>query len=144
MLKSNSDGCSRNRGSGGFGGLLRDERGAWICGYYGRLESCTNLEAELWAVYKGLAIIIQKAFNEVIVKMDAEKVVKLLEEGHGENHPFRGLVEDARIIFNSCQCTAQHVLREGNLCADALAKFEAEQPEGIPDINDPQLKLGNC
>ncbi|KAL7228972.1 hypothetical protein ACSBR2_007631 [Camellia fascicularis] len=71
---------------GGFGGLLRDETRAWIYGFYGKLETCTSLEAELWAVYKGLTIILQKGFHKVIIETDAIEVVKLLEEGPGEHH----------------------------------------------------------
>lgn len=57
-LKMNIDGCYRIAKPGGFGGLIRDEKGAWICGFYGRLENCTSLETELWAMYKGLTIIL--------------------------------------------------------------------------------------
>ncbi|CAL5397166.1 unnamed protein product [Camellia sinensis] len=79
-----------SRGPNGFGGLIRDEKGAWICGYYGRMESCISLEAELWAVYKGLTIILQKGFNNMTVETDAQEVMKLLVEGLGEKHPYKG------------------------------------------------------
>ncbi|CAL5332699.1 unnamed protein product [Camellia sinensis] len=140
-LKLNTDGCYRMARPGGFGGLLRDETGAWICGFYGKLENCTSLEAELWAVYKGLTIILQKGFHKVIIETDATEVVKLLEEGPGEHHLLRGLVADARIIFTGCQCTVQHIYREGNLCADAMAKLGAEQPEDILVVNDPPAEI---
>ncbi|CAL5436955.1 unnamed protein product [Camellia sinensis] len=140
-LKLNTDGSKWSRGPNGFGGLIQYERGAWICGYYGRMESCTSLETELWAVYKGLTIVLQKGFTNVIVETDAQEVVKLLVEGPAEKHPYRGLVEDARIIFNGCQCTAQHVYREGNLCADALAKLGAEQPEDILVVHEPPAEI---
>ncbi|KAL6966697.1 hypothetical protein U1Q18_032487 [Sarracenia purpurea var. burkii] len=44
-------------GQGGFGGLFRDETGAWVCGYYGRIENCTPIEAEMWTVHKTIAIL---------------------------------------------------------------------------------------
>ncbi|KAL7222903.1 hypothetical protein ACSBR1_024565 [Camellia fascicularis] len=57
-LKLNTDdGCYKITRLGGFGGLIKDENGAWICGFYGRPENCTSLEVELWAVYKGLTVI---------------------------------------------------------------------------------------
>ncbi|XP_028097010.1 uncharacterized protein LOC114296880 [Camellia sinensis] len=37
QLKLNIDGSRKSGGNGGFGGLIRNERGAWVCGYYGRL-----------------------------------------------------------------------------------------------------------
>ncbi|KAL7234481.1 hypothetical protein ACSBR1_017981 [Camellia fascicularis] len=99
-IKLNSDGCLQERsGIGGFKGLFRNEKGAWISGYYGRLEKSTSLKAELWAVYKGLTILLQREFTKVIVETDAEQVVQLLKKGPGDNFPFRELVEDARIIL---------------------------------------------
>ncbi|XP_028052246.1 uncharacterized protein LOC114256764 [Camellia sinensis] len=106
-----------------------------------RIDSCTSLETELWEVYKGLTIILQKGFNNVIVGTDAQEVVKLLEEGLGDKHPYKGLTEDAMIIFNGCQCTAQLVYREGNLCMDALAKLGAAQLEDILVVNDPPAEI---
>ncbi|KAL7213242.1 hypothetical protein ACSBR2_015867 [Camellia fascicularis] len=58
-LKLNTDGCYRMARPGGFRGLIRGETGEWICGFYGKLATCTSLKAELWAIYKGLTIIIQ-------------------------------------------------------------------------------------
>ncbi|XP_028096164.1 uncharacterized protein LOC114296042 [Camellia sinensis] len=35
-LKMNTDGSSKgDPGNGGFGGLIRDEKGIWLCGYFG-------------------------------------------------------------------------------------------------------------
>ncbi|KAL7167322.1 hypothetical protein ACSBR2_037900 [Camellia fascicularis] len=54
-LKLNTDGCSKSDpGQSGYGGLLRDEAGSWIGGYYGYLGNCTSLEAKLWRLYRGL------------------------------------------------------------------------------------------
>ncbi|CAL5412022.1 unnamed protein product [Camellia sinensis] len=50
-------------------------------------------------------------------------------------------VRDAKIIFNGCQCTAQHAYRKGNLCADALAKLGTAQPEDILVVNDPSAEI---
>ncbi|CAL5417122.1 unnamed protein product [Camellia sinensis] len=142
VIKLNVDGCTgTGTGPGGFGGLFRDEQGTWISGYYGRLETCTSLEAELWAVYKGLTIILQRGLTNVIVETDAEQVVKMLTESSGDNFPFRGLVEDARIIMQGCACEIKYILREGNTCADALVKFGAEQPEDLLVVNEPPMEI---
>ncbi|KAL7182936.1 hypothetical protein ACSBR1_041590 [Camellia fascicularis] len=67
----------------------------------------------------------------------------LLQRPH--HHPSKrfpqGLVEDARIIFNDYQCTVQHTYRDGNLCADAMAKLGADQPEDILVVNDPPVEI---
>ncbi|KAL7193685.1 hypothetical protein ACSBR2_025324 [Camellia fascicularis] len=72
---------------------------------YERLENCTSLEVELWAVYKGLTILLQRGMDKVIVETNAEHV-QLLEEGPSEKFPFNGLVEDARIILRDVNVTS--------------------------------------
>ncbi|XP_028070017.1 uncharacterized protein LOC114272492 [Camellia sinensis] len=112
-----------------------------ICGYYGKPEICTRLEAELWAVYKGLTIILQRGFNQVIIEMDAEQVVQLLSKDIGERCPFRGIVEDARITMRGCDCTIQHIRRDANICADAMAKLGEYQPAELLIVQDPPAEL---
>lgn len=57
-LKLNTDGRSRgNPGKAGFGGVIRDDRGFWILGFYGRSKDCTNLEAKLWGIFRGLELV---------------------------------------------------------------------------------------
>ncbi|KAF5934299.1 hypothetical protein HYC85_030470 [Camellia sinensis] len=140
-LKLNTDGSRKTGGAGGFGGLIRDEQGAWVCGYYGRLQPGTSLEAELWALYKGLTVILQKGMNNVIVESDAMQVVQLMNEETKDNCPFKNLVEDSKILLRGYQCTVQHVWKAGNLCADALAKFGAQQPEDMLVVNEPPAEI---
>ncbi|KAL7256446.1 hypothetical protein ACSBR1_010384 [Camellia fascicularis] len=58
--------------------------------------------------------------------------------------PFKNLVEDAKILLRGCNCTVQHVWKEGNLCADALAKLGATQPEDMLDVNEPPTRSKVC
>ncbi|CAL5415798.1 unnamed protein product [Camellia sinensis] len=140
-LKLNTDGSKKIGGDGGFGGLIRDEHGAWVCGYYERLQPGTSLEAELWALYKGLTVILQKGMDNVTIELDTMQVVQLMNEETRDNCPFKNLVEDSKILFRGCQCTVQHVWKEGNLCADALAKFGAQQPEDMLVVNKPPAEI---
>ncbi|CAL5347704.1 unnamed protein product [Camellia sinensis] len=61
----------------------------------------------------------------------------MLEEGPGVNFPFRGLIEDSTFTLRRCECTVQHTMEEGNLCADAMAKLGAEQPVDLLVVNEP-------
>ncbi|KAL7234885.1 hypothetical protein ACSBR1_018369 [Camellia fascicularis] len=63
-IKLNTDGCRKLGGDGGFGGLFRDEAGTWLCGYYGRIPHGTSLENELWAIYKGLTVLLQRRWKK--------------------------------------------------------------------------------
>ncbi|GMP67668.1 hypothetical protein CsSME_00027579 [Camellia sinensis var. sinensis] len=119
--------------------VMKGELG--FVGIMGGWTAVPALKLNCGGVYKGLTIILQKGFNNVIVETDAQEVVKLPKEGPGDKHPYRGLVEDARVIFNGYQCTAQHVYREGNLCADALAKLGAAQLEDILVVYDPPAEI---
>ncbi|GMP68316.1 hypothetical protein CsSME_00027964 [Camellia sinensis var. sinensis] len=142
-LKMNIDGCRRAGGEGSFGGLLRDKRGVWVCGFYGKMQMGTSLEVELWALYKGLTVILQQGINNVTIETNAAQVVKLMEEPIMSNYPFKNLVEDAKVLFRGCECTIQHIWKQGNLCADALAKMGADQPEEMLVVNVSPAELGN-
>ncbi|CAA7037229.1 unnamed protein product [Microthlaspi erraticum] len=53
--KMNTDGASRgNPGLAAAGGILRDDRGAWVCGFGLNIGVCSAPLAELWGVYYGL------------------------------------------------------------------------------------------
>ncbi|CAL5395033.1 unnamed protein product [Camellia sinensis] len=140
-IKLNTDGCRKAGGEEGFGGLLWDERGGWICGYYGQLQMGTSLEVELWALYKGLTVILQIGLSNVLIETDTTQVVKLPEEETVANCPFRNLVDDAKILLRGCKCTIQHIWKEGNLYADALTKLGAEQPEDMLAVNEPPAEI---
>ncbi|CAL5373274.1 unnamed protein product [Camellia sinensis] len=112
-----------------------------MCGYYGCLQPGTSLEAKLWALYKGFTIILQKGMNNVIIETDEMQVVELMNEEIGDHSPFLNLVKNAWILLRGCQCTVQHVWKEGNLCADALEKFGAQQPEDVMVVNEPPVEI---
>lgn len=44
---------------------IRNCSGAWILGYYGKLTSGSSLESELWVIYRGLTIILEKGIQDV-------------------------------------------------------------------------------
>lgn len=69
------------------------------------------------------------------------QAVKLLEEETEATSSYKGLLEDAKIIMRGCECTVQYVFKEGNLCADTLAKLGAEQPEDILVVNEQSAEI---
>ena len=73
----NTDGSARgDPGPAGYGGVFRDE----LYGYYGKLRDISSLEAEVWGIYKGLAIILEKGLNGIEVEIDSEEAMKLIQE----------------------------------------------------------------
>ncbi|XP_028120402.1 uncharacterized protein LOC114317817 [Camellia sinensis] len=141
-LKLNTDGCSRgDPGQSHYGGLLRDEVGSWVWGFQGYLGHCTSLEVEIWGIYRGLTIIMQKGMSNITIERDFQAAMDLIRDGAASSSPFRAIVEDANFFLNRCQCSIQHVPREGNQSANALANLEANQQEHLIYLEDPPSSI---
>ncbi|CAL5378534.1 unnamed protein product [Camellia sinensis] len=128
-LKMNTDGSTKgDPGKGGFGGLIRDERGIWLISYYGKLDVCTSLEAEFWAIYRGLTIAFEKGYKDLTIETDSLFAIK-------------SLVEDSKFLMQRYGYTIQHVLREGNNSADGLAKLGATQAEPLVVMDEAPVEI---
>ncbi|CAL5382095.1 unnamed protein product [Camellia sinensis] len=139
-IKLNIDGCARgDPGEGGFGGVFRDKDGSWLCGFFGKLDSCYSLETEMWGIYRGLTMVLEKGLHEVIIETDFILAEELLNKGPPSNCPFRSIVEDSRHLIRRRNCSIQHILREGNKCADLLANMGAEQLEPLVVVDEPPI-----
>ena len=62
-VKLNMDGSFLgNLGASGFGGLIYDQNGTWICGYARKVGNATSVVAELWGLKAGLSIVVSMGF----------------------------------------------------------------------------------
>ncbi|CAA0811235.1 Polynucleotidyl transferase- ribonuclease H-like superfamily protein [Striga hermonthica] len=76
-VKVNSDGSfSPQTGLGTAGGLIRDEHGSWKGGFTVKLGACSIMAAELWGLYRGLALAWDLGFRQVEAEVDNKSVVK--------------------------------------------------------------------
>ncbi|KAL4569514.1 hypothetical protein LXL04_025153 [Taraxacum kok-saghyz] len=146
MLKLNTDGSSKgNPGPSSFGGLIRDGKGRWLCGYIGKMEgkSYTSLEAEVWSVFKGLCLIKKKKISNVLIETDCQSILMIGMQGFGESlHPdFKPVVEAMNTIMIQQSCVIIHTRRDGNHCADQLAKLGGAQSEEYMDLEEPPVDL---
>ncbi|KAL7212809.1 hypothetical protein ACSBR2_015487 [Camellia fascicularis] len=53
------------------------------------------------------------------------------------NSPYKALIEDAKFLLKTCNCSLQHTLREGNRCAYKLANMGVAQDEHVVLLEDP-------
>lgn len=137
-LKLNTDGCSKgDPGQAGYGGLLRDEAGTLVWGYYGYLGHCSGVKAELWAIYHELTILFQKGTMNVAIETDAAQAIDQIQNGLSHNSLFRALIEDTKFLLKRCNCNLGHTLREGNRVADMLANPGVAQTEHVVMLEDP-------
>ncbi|KAL4305465.1 hypothetical protein AHAS_Ahas16G0081000 [Arachis hypogaea] len=123
-IKLNSDETAQgNLGTIGCGGILRDEEGRWIAGFSNKVGVGTVFMAELCSVKKGLEITWTMDFRKIVVEIDAGAVIKLLNKGESlASHPNAVVREIYELKKRNWNIHFIQIYREGNMCADYLAK----------------------
>ena len=124
-MKLNTDGSSiGSLGLAGGGGVLRDEGGKWVIGYARKIGTANSLLAELWALRDGLSLCLQAHVQAVVIEMDAKVIVDAFSFQSNSNVITFSLMVDCRHLATQIpQVSFRHVNREGNRCADQLAKL---------------------
>lgn len=130
--KLNTDGClyESNR-KVGFGGLFRDHVGMWLLGYYGKLNCNSRLETELWGIYRGLTIMLEKGYSNVQIESDSLMAVQLINEGATGYNLHHALALDSNVLLRRTQSTLTHIYREANSSAGHMPRLGAEQHENL-------------
>ena len=129
-LKLNFDGSALdNPGLVGAGGVLRDHQGRWISRFSARVGLVTNNMAELATVRQGLAMAWNAGVKLLQLELDSRVVLTWLTNKN-MNYPTNmlPLIYDCRnLLDQEWEVHVQHVYREANGCADALAKRGTRQ-----------------
>ena len=111
-------------GLAGGGGIIGDCRGEWISVFARSIGFTTNFAAEFWALRDGLRLCQSLGINAVEVEVDASSVVSLMANAADTNSEFAPLVDDCRDLLKRIpQARIKHCYREGNKCADRLARL---------------------
>nr|KYP52893.1 Putative ribonuclease H protein At1g65750 family [Cajanus cajan] len=133
FLKLNSDGVVAESRIAACGGVIRDENGVFVFGYSGKIEICSVLQAELWAIYHGLRLIKEKGIGlDLLIESDSEVVVKFLNERCPREHNCYSLVNLIVKMaggFRDLSCV--HIFREANQVADSFAKYGFSIAQGL-------------
>ncbi|KAL4558033.1 hypothetical protein LXL04_036229 [Taraxacum kok-saghyz] len=137
-LKLNTDGSSLgNPGPSSYGGIIRDDGGAWVCGYVGNIGWDSTLGAELSGISMGLRLIRAMEFKKVVIETDSQAALLLLTvDGVHDSHPLKLLIEDCRRDLRELGCYMVHVKRDGNHCADRMAKIGGRQDRDFVFYDD--------
>ena len=102
--------------------MICDSQGKWVKGYMRKIGMATSVEAEFWALRDGLILASQMGINNIVVELDAKVVIDLV---CATNTPKRyyTLLNDCRTLLTRFQGKRiRHVYREGNKCADMIAR----------------------
>ncbi|KAF7803026.1 putative reverse transcriptase [Senna tora] len=123
-VKINVDGaCNKDQSlKAACGGVARDHNGRYVGAFTRNLGACSSLHAELWGVQSGLDMALQFGLEKVVIKMDSLVACELIKSPPNDSHPCIALLRG--IHGRSCdigEVVFQHVYREGNHAADAMA-----------------------
>ncbi|KAH7859313.1 hypothetical protein Vadar_034482 [Vaccinium darrowii] len=108
-----------------------NDEGEWVLGYCGKLIWETSLAAELWAIYRGLTIILEKNMPNVTIESDSLMAVNLIKTDVEGCHPQSNMIFETKALKQRTGATLSHVSRSANECADHLARLGAEQEEHL-------------
>ena len=115
-----------NPGSAGTGGVLWDCFGKWISDFAHHIGFTISFVAELWGLRECLMLARWLDVSKIVIEIDVKSIVDLLncEGDHGfQFHPCSVIFSDYRTLIQLFEVTLfQHTHREGNYCADLLAK----------------------
>lgn len=125
--KLNVDGSYRS-GSGCIagGGVIRNQEGEWLSGFAANLGTGKVIEAELWALYRGLELAWKSGLAPLEVETDSTTVLKLMHNPVEVNwkHPQFNLIKSCQNLLNqSWSCSLNHAYWQQNSVADCLANF---------------------
>lgn len=110
----------------GFGGILRTHAGSYISAFSGRLQHSDDiLLAELSTLYQGLVLTVNLNYNELACYSDSLLTVNLIKDELNHYHVYVVLIQNIKDIISSRNYSLHHSLREGNQCADIVAKLGA-------------------
>ncbi|GAU32945.1 hypothetical protein TSUD_153620 [Trifolium subterraneum] len=126
----------------GYGGLLRNRDGEFIWGFYGAAAIQNILYAEIMAIWYGLKLCWERGFRKVLCCSDSLLSVNVIKEGVTTHHGFANEILCIRkLLSNDWEVILTHTLREGNACADVLAKLGANSDSPMVNISTPPRDL---
>jgi ribonuclease HI len=95
----------------GFGGLIRNNAGEFLGGFYGSATQPNILHAEIMAILHGLELCWSKGYRNVACLSDSLQAVTLIKEGVFPFHSFANEIHQ----INQLRCRAWTVVIDHTL-----------------------------
>ncbi|KAJ1396220.1 Ribonuclease H domain [Sesbania bispinosa] len=112
-----------NPGLAGYGGIFRDSLGHWITGYHGHIGFSDITKAKILGILQGLKIAWERKFQNLICYTDSMYSIRLIKNEDISYHcDAPEIVEICDLLARDWRVDLRHTLREGNACANLLAK----------------------
>lgn len=128
----------------GCGGVLRDNAGNWVTGFYRGLGMGSVLGAELWGILVGLQVAWDRGIQKLWIESDSLTSVNLVKRGCSLTQTYYNLVQSIlELCGRSWQVHITHSHREGNRVADILANDGACSGFYTTVLNSPPQHIVN-
>jgi len=135
----NVDGSALNNpGKAGYGGLMRKHGGSFLRGFFGSVGIPNILHAEIQALLTGIKLCWEAGYRKLMCFSDSLHVVQLVMKDISRFHHYANLLELIQnYLAKDWFIYIQHILREGNSCADILAKLGAKSSDHLVTFDEP-------
>ncbi|MCI17473.1 ribonuclease H protein [Trifolium medium] len=108
----------------GFGGLIRNSSGAFLKGFYGVVSLSSVLYVKIMAILRGLQLCWSNGYSSIVCYSDLLQAVSLIKDGVSHFHTLANEIHNIhQLLRRDWNVVIDHTLREGNMCADVLAKL---------------------
>lgn len=134
----NVDGSAvTNPGRTGYGGLVRNKDGEFLVGFYGSAGISHIGHVEMLALLQGIRLCRDMGFSAVQCYSDSTNTIRMVKEGVPPTHQEANEVATIQQMLSlDWQVVLQHTLREGNQCADFLAKLGSSSNDPMVILHD--------
>lgn len=120
---------------------MRDHYGSFVHGFYGSVGVSDIMHAELMAIFHGVSLCWRLGFKKVTCCSDSLHIIQLIKDG-GPNYHRNVIAAIRKLVSREWDFQIVHTLREGNYCADFLAKFGARSNASLVTMDAPLEGMG--
>ncbi|XP_024633938.1 uncharacterized protein [Medicago truncatula] len=109
-----------------FGGVIRNHAGIYLSGFSEYIPNSSDiLYVELYAIYQGLILARNLNIGDLVCYNDSLHCINLLKGPILNFHVYAILIQDVKDLMEQNNVIVYHTLKEGNQCADFMAKLGA-------------------
>lgn len=119
--------------------------GNFICGFLLKIKHCLVLEAEIWAIFHGCCVAVEKAYHHLVVESNSQGAFDLIDSITISNHHLSPIIDKIEVMVNGgTNVHWSKILRDNNRAIDILVNdslslscnlmFYDSVPPAIPSI----------
>lgn len=126
----------------GCAGIVRDQSGKWVFGYFRCHKGMPKVVAGLLAIYHGLKILWDSGIRRIRLETTSIEIINALTTNSDLFPKRRSFLDRCKdIILRNWECDIYLISEEQNSCAEWLASRVEEQPQGLVFFENPPRAL---